>query len=352
MIRRSSSLAVIATVALAVTGAQAQSVISAHSGTVHYIEGKVYLEDKEIVPKFGQFPEIKEGNFLKTAEGRAEIILTPGVFLRVGENSAIRMVSNRLTNTQISVLKGSVLVECAELLKENAVTFTVANKNVPVTKKGLFRIDAEPPMLRVYNGEAIAYSEGHTVTVKEGRELALDGVQLVATKFNKEADDDELYRWAKRRAGYLAMANVSAARKIEQNSMLSGSWSASGWLWNPYFGMFTYLPYRGYYNSPFGYRFFSPYTVGRIYQVPYWGGGGGHSGWNNGYGVSAASQSSPSYNASYGYTTGGRVDSGSYSAPSAGSYSAPAASSGASAAPSRGDSGGGAARGGSGGGHR
>jgi hypothetical protein len=349
MIRKSSGLAVLATVAITGVCAQAQSVISAHSGTVHYVEGKAYIQDKEVASKFGQFPEIKEGNVFKTTDGRAEIILTPGVFLRVGEQSAIRMVSNRLTNTQISVLQGSVLVECAELLKENAVTFLVAGKNVPVTKKGLFRIDANPALLRVYNGDAMVYAEGHAVPVKEGRELALEGFQLVATKFDKNEDADGLYRWAKRRAGYLAMANVSAARKVQQSSMLSGSWNQSGWLWNPYFGMFTYLPYSGYYNSPFGYRFFSPYTITRVYDRMYYGGGGGYSGWNStNSGYNSASASAPSYNSSYGYTTGSRVDSGSYS--SSPSYSAPAAaSSPAASAPSRGDSGGGRS---SSGGHR
>jgi hypothetical protein len=348
MIRKSSGLAVLAAIAITGTCVQAQSVISARSGTVHYVEGKAYIEDKEVASKFGQFPEIKEGNIFKTTDGRAEIILTPGVFLRVGEQSAVRMVSNRLTNTQIAVLQGSVLVECAELLKENAVTFMVAEKTIPVTKKGLFRIDAKPALLRVYNGDATVYAEGHAVPVKEGREISLEGVQLVATKFNKDEDADGLYRWAKRRAGYLAMANVSAARKVQQSSMLSSSWSQSGWLWNPYFGMFTYLPYRGYYNSPFGYQFFSPYTVTRVYDRYYYGGGGGVSAWNStNSGYNSASHSAPSYNSGYGYTTGARTDSGSYSASP--SYSAPAASSAPAAAPGRSDGGGGR---GASGGHR
>jgi hypothetical protein len=244
------------------------------------------------------------------------MILTPGVFLRIGENSEVRMITNRLTNTQIEVLKGSVLVECAELLKENAVTFLVNEKKIPVQKKGLFRIDAQPPLLRVYNGEAMVYADGHAVTVKDGRELSLDGVQLVAQKFNKENDEDGLYRWAKRRAGYLAMANLSAARRVEQNSGLMSSWSQGlqgGWLFNPYLGMFTYLPYSGYYNSPFGYRFFSPYTISRIYDRTYYGGGWNPYGSSNS-GFNAATNSTPSYNSNLGYTTATRtMDSPSYS---------------------------------------
>ena len=50
--------------------ALAQSaVISARSGLIHYIEGDVYLGDQQIESKFGSFPEVKENQTLRTAEG-------------------------------------------------------------------------------------------------------------------------------------------------------------------------------------------------------------------------------------------------------------------------------------------
>ncbi len=51
--------------------------------------------------------------------------------------------------------------------------------------------------------------------------------------------------------------------------------TACGWQHNPYFGMFTYLPCNGVYNSPFGYRFWSPNTIQQVYERPTnsWGGG-------------------------------------------------------------------------------
>ena len=80
---------------IAIVPAGAQSVISAHSGTVHHIEGRVLLADELVQPKFGHFPDLKEGQELRTEDGRAEILLTPGVFLRVASNSAVRMLSSR-----------------------------------------------------------------------------------------------------------------------------------------------------------------------------------------------------------------------------------------------------------------
>src|SRR5579864_3030907 len=89
-----------------------QYVISAHSGVVQYVEGTAYINDNQVDPKFGQFPDIKENQVLRTEEGRAEILLTPGAFLRLSENSSIRMVSNKLTDTRIEILTGSAMVEC------------------------------------------------------------------------------------------------------------------------------------------------------------------------------------------------------------------------------------------------
>ena len=81
---------------LAASSAYAQYVISAHSGVIQVVEGSAYLNDKAVVTKFGQFPDIKNGQEFRTEQGRAEVLLTPGVFLRMGENSSIKMVSNLL----------------------------------------------------------------------------------------------------------------------------------------------------------------------------------------------------------------------------------------------------------------
>src|SRR5258706_3442414 len=106
---------------LAAGSAFAQSVVSAHSGVVHYVDGTAYVNNERVEPKFGQFPEIKQDQELRTEEGGAEILLTPGVFLRLAENSSIRMSSNKLTDTRVEILTGSAMVECDDLAKDNAV---------------------------------------------------------------------------------------------------------------------------------------------------------------------------------------------------------------------------------------
>jgi hypothetical protein len=251
---------------LALLPAAAQSIVSAQSGTVHYYEGEVLLDGRQVETKFGNFSQIKEKAVLATGEGRAEVLLTPGVFLRVGENTSLKMLSSRLSDTRLELLAGSAVLEVADpslmdAPKTAPITILVKDTTVTVSEKGLYRFDLDPAQIRVYDGKLLAEASGHAVEVKEGRVLALDGT-LALEKFDTKTGDP-LLRWSRRRAEYMSLASISAAKTARD---WGGDWDRSRWLWNPYFGMFTFIPARGIYNSPFGFRFWSPYTVTRIYE--------------------------------------------------------------------------------------
>jgi hypothetical protein len=241
----------------------AQSVISAQSGLIHYVEGRVFLADRAVDPKIGRFPQMEENEVLRAEEGRAEVLLNPGVFLRVGEHSSIRMVSTRLTDSRLEFVSGTILIEAAELSAGHSVTIFHNDATVRLLKKGLYRLETDPSQLRVYNGEALVEASGGQLIVKKGKFVAFDGT-MVAQRFDRELTDS-LDRWSGRRAKYLAMANVYAARSILNSGR---SWSTSGWGWNPYFGMFTFIPVRGYYRSAYGYSFYSPRRVVVLYDLP------------------------------------------------------------------------------------
>lgn len=238
--------------------AWSQQVISARAGVVHYIEGRVLINDKALDLKSGEFPQIPTGGVLKTEDGRAEVLLAPGMFLRVAENSAIRMIATKLEDTKVELTAGSILVECAEMNKEEGLAIQLKDQLIDLRKNGLYRFDADPGRLRVYEGQAIA---GHML-VKQERELIFGAA--APAKFDAETGD-AFQRWAKRRAGYIAMANVSAAHYIAKNA---SSYRGGVWTFNDYFGMFTFIPLRGILVSPFGYRFFSPRQVYAIYYPP------------------------------------------------------------------------------------
>jgi hypothetical protein len=315
--------------------AAAQVAISARAGMVHHTEGKVFIADKEVVSKTTEFPEVKEGQVLRTEEGRAEVLLTPGVFLRVAENSGFRMVGNRLSDVRVDVLRGSVIVEAAELAKDHSITLLFRDAEIALRKHGVYRIDVEQNLFRVYDGEAVVARGGESVTLKDGRQTTVTGV-LVGEKFNTKTGDAFL-RWASRRSEYIAVANMSAARQIGNSDKRS---RYQGWYYNPFFGCFTYLPGSGIYSSWFGPRYYSVRTIWIATQPRYESGGSGGGAW------AGSQMPSPSYNPSYGYSTVPSSSAPSYSGNSgAAASSSPAAASssssrGGEAAGARGDSGG------------
>src|SRR5580704_3584853 len=277
MNRSCALLCVSALTALSGTTAFGQSVISAHSGLIHYVEGRVLLDGKPVEVKITSFPEVKENMELRTEDGRAEVLLNPGVFLRLAENSSVRMVANKLSDTKVEFLSGSALIESSRELaqKENFVTILYKGSAAHLRKSGIYRFDSEPAQFRVYSGEAEVETGSNVLIVRTGKLVALDG--LVAVERFDSKDGDELTRWSERRAEYVSMANVSAAKYVSNSGT---GWNSSGWYFNPYFGMFTYIPMYGMFNSPYGYSYFSPWSVYRVYQSPgnYIGGNSGFTG--------------------------------------------------------------------------
>lgn len=278
---------------LGAVSAWGQSAISAHSGMIHYIEGQVSLDGKPVEVKFAEFPQVQNEQTLATEEGRAEVLLTPGVFLRLSENSSFRMQSNRLSDTTLEVLSGSALFEVAELLPDNAITVHFKDSSIELVKHGLYRMDADAGRLRVYDGEARVTSGQQTVIAKKGREIGF-GAVIQTASFNTKVTDP-FYRWASRRSENIAVANISSAKSALSSG---GGYPSSygSWAWNPWFGMFTYLPGRGYGYNPFGWMYYSPVTVYYVYYP------------SNGYGwAGGGAQAAASAPAGYSVTNTGAV---------------------------------------------
>jgi FecR protein len=342
-----------AILALGAVSASAQPVISAKSGLVAYVEGKVFVGDQLVAPSLTSFPDVKENMVLRTTEeGRAEILLSPGVFLRVGENSSFRMITNRLIDTRLEILTGSAVVEADEMAKDTNVTIVANQASVLIAKHGLYRFDMEPARVKVFDGVASVTTGEQTMPVGPGRMLSLDSKTASVEKFNKE-DTDALDRWSRRRAGDVAMANVSSAKQVHDYGCTSygANWAnaasvpvnspcynpCGGWRINQWFGIVTYIPCGTNIYSPYGYRYWSPINVARVYYVaPPVSHGGGYG---NGGGYY------PSMGSSGGGYSGAVATSGSSMGSSAGAMS----SSGSSAASSAGASS--AGHGGGGGGH-
>lgn len=251
------TLAVLMAGAMAVGVSDAQQVISVHAGVVHYTEGRVFVGDQAVQRKFGVFPDLQVGEELRTeAGGSAEILLTPGAFLRVAENSSARMLSRELSDTRFEVLSGTAMVECDDLAKGTALTLVYQGRSIQFEKNGLYRLDTNPAKFQVYEGRALIRSQSGDLELKRGKETGLDGV-LVAQKFNPKVGD-EFYAWNSMRSGYIASANVSTAQSLYSSGT---RWHSSSWLWDPSYGAYTFIPAGAYFFNPFGWGFWSPTYV-------------------------------------------------------------------------------------------
>ena len=251
------TLAVAAILALSANG---QSVISTRSGVVHFFEGDVYLGDQPLEQRFGRFPTVAEGSELRTAHGRAEVLLTPGVFLRVGESSAIRMVANVLSDTRVGLLAGSVLVDSAEPSPGTSVTLTYKGWNVHFRHKCIYRIDAEPPRLWVQQGAAEVSSgdAGAPVSVQEG--LSLPFAPVLVPERSIDVPGDPLTDWAKGRSESISADNTITAQIDEDPASRDPGLGTDSFAYFPligvpslgsglYGGYSSFYPYQPGFNS-------------------------------------------------------------------------------------------------------
>ena len=245
----------------------AQSVVSTRSGVVHFFEGTVSVGGQQLEQKFGRFPEIGEGRELRTEHGRAEILLTPGVILRLDENSAIRLVSNKLSDTRVELVDGSAILESNEAETDTSVTLIYKNWQVLAPKQSVYRIQAEPARVQVYRG-AVAVStreQKDAVPVRDGEVLPLAEV-LVAER-STAASGDDFKSWAMSRSDAVAADNAIAAEIVDDpNKIEAAGLDTGGFSYFPVTG----IPSMGITN-PYGLSFWSPYqpALSSIYFPPY-----------------------------------------------------------------------------------
>jgi hypothetical protein len=263
--------------------AYAQAVVSTHSGVIHYSEGSVFIDDQRVEQRAGRYTEIKQGSVLRTEDGRAEILLTPGTFLRVGETSAIRLISNRLTDTRVEFLSGSAVLESVTTAPGAAVVMIYKASEVRFHTPGLYRFNSGPPEFRVEEGQAEVLSDGRPVTVKRGQALPFSAGATPQAAANA---DDALDSWCRRRSISVAASDASAAQTEDMAVFLDSSPPVDAFGAVPSYGVFPYIPLLGGYpvGGYAGYMGYGPwsspfYMPGAYYLPAY----SGYAGYRSGY---------------------------------------------------------------------
>ncbi|SPE38561.1 exported hypothetical protein [Candidatus Sulfopaludibacter sp. SbA3] len=249
--------------------AAGQTVVSTRAGLVHYFEGVVAIGGEPLQAQFGRFPEIAEGSELRTGQGLAEVLLGPGVILRMADESAIKMLSASLADVRLELLAGSAILESQGALPGNSVAIAYQNWQVRVPKQGNFRIDAVPAQLRVYNGEVeVRAGEDAPVMVKAGQTLPLGAVLVPDQTLG--APGDGFNDWAFERSQAIAADNATAAQIVDDPALYPNLIDASGlalagYTYFPPTLAYPYMSYNMY--GPSIYGAWSPYAS--LYRYGY-----------------------------------------------------------------------------------
>jgi hypothetical protein len=254
---------------------------TAMPGTLNYVEGQASFDNQTLNSNDVGNAQLQNGQVLDTQNGKAEILLTPGVYLRVGSNSSVRMDSNGLADTRVSLEQGEAMLEVDQLYKQNDLRISQPGADTRVEKKGLYDFDANDQQVRVFDGKAVVTADDRNTTVKKNHEISLASAKIKSKEFDKDevTKNDDLYRWSSLRSQYLSEANADAAQRYYVNGSYGPGWWGPGWYWDPMYAGFTYLPGSGFFYNPFGWGFYSPlvawrapYVVGRGYRYHHFDG--------------------------------------------------------------------------------
>ena len=207
----------------------------------------------------------------------------------------MKMLDNRLSSTRVEFQSGSAVLEQIDPLvnaKGNSVVIVYKDFEITLRKNGLIEMYSDPASVKVYKGEMEVVAGNSRSVVKDGHLVMLNAV-LATEKFNDKSGD-ELLLWARDRSQSISAANMASARSYGSSSGYGSGYGGygnggfgyggyglgggygNGWFYNPAYGMFTFLPFSGTYFSPWGYGYYSPYSIYDYYAPGgyTWAGGG------------------------------------------------------------------------------
>ena len=240
--------------------------ISAKAGGVSLTEGTVNIVRAD--GKSGGFllkgDQVEIGDTVTTAaDGRAEILLNPGSYMRLGGNSTIKFRSTSLEDLRIILTSGSAMFEvfATDKFRVNVIT---PKEHLAMIESGVYRIDLGPGgfgEVSVIEGKAVVGIRNLTL-VSHGKMASFGNGTVAISKISKDKKDD-LAKWSKSRAKDLAKMTASLKNSGLQNSLMSSY--GRGWNLFSSFGLWVNDPFRGYCFLPFGSGWYSPYGYGYGY---------------------------------------------------------------------------------------
>lgn len=153
---------------------------SVHPSEIRHVDGNVFLNDQRVQPS-GEFPKITENALIRTGDGRAEVLLAPGITLRIGEHGSFRMTANRPRDIRIEVLAGPAVV-ITDGMNRDAKLTVFCEAETALSSQGEYRFDNRHHrdinenfcMLKVYRGAADVRLSTVKASLRPGRMMDLN----------------------------------------------------------------------------------------------------------------------------------------------------------------------------------
>lgn len=196
---------------------------------------------------------IAPGTDVSTKIGRMEIYLAPGEFLRLGNQSSARIVSN----DTLELTAGSAILDSVKAgAAPSPLTIRVRSSMVRTSTPGEYEFTVDPPGLRFSRGQAEVTAGGETKTIEASNNL----VGLGTGSGNPPERDTLLSIWSSNRRILLSSLLSGSSRPQQplygpDNDVTTGPSASVGLLPLATYAYPMYLPLRPY--RP-GSQFFGP----------------------------------------------------------------------------------------------
>lgn len=263
--------------------------ISAKAGGVNFVSGDVKArragsqEWQGVTVK----DDLNNGDSARTgADGRVEVLLNPGSYLRAGASTEFEFTDASLDNLRLRLARGSVFVEATGYDSLGlSIQINTPQTRVEIVRAGVYRVDvsqAGETIVSVQKGRALVGEGAAALLLKGGKEARVSGAAGVEVSKLQKKDKkqrDELELWSRERGKELAKANEALANK-QTNSLLA---SYNGfydtlradfpnrfgfWFWNARGNCYTFLPFYAGWRSPYGFGYGSSFYYPDYYNCP------------------------------------------------------------------------------------
>ena len=179
------------------------------------VKGQVVFQRQD-----GKFPlesglTLEEGDFIRSENGYAELLLQPGNYLRVGGGTEFQIFSEQYDKMRLKLNDGTINLELLSRETSNywwypmeqateLIRVITPDAEVFINHPGVFRITTTTGRTEVVVREGEAMLNGHRV--KKKRRAVAAGGNVTITEIDSRVEDD-FDAWSRERAAQLVRAN-------------------------------------------------------------------------------------------------------------------------------------------------